>query len=69
MRLTAADRLTVQVTDDGLGLGEPRRPGGTGLESMRERAEEVGGELWLSAAEPRGTVVRAELPLRGMVRS
>ena len=66
VRLTAAERLTVEVTDDGNGLHDPSRPGGTGLESMRERAEEVGGELWLTVAQPRGTVVRAELPLRGM---
>lgn len=68
VRLTAAERLTVEVTDDGQGLHDPSRPGGTGLESMRERAEEVGGELWLAAAQPRGTVVRAELPLRGMAK-
>jgi signal transduction histidine kinase len=57
------------VTDDGLGLlgrDSAGRPGGTGLESMRERAEEVGGELWLAEAQPRGTIVRAELPLRGV---
>lgn len=66
VRLTAAERLTVEVTDDGLGLHGPGRPGGTGLESMRERAAEVGGELWLADAQPRGTVVRAELPLRGV---
>ncbi len=64
VRLTVAERLTVEVTDDGHGLHHPSRRGGTGLESMRERAEEVGGELWLAAAQPRGTVVRAELPLR-----
>lgn len=69
VRLTAAERLTVEVTDDGLGLlglGGAGRPGGTGLESMRERAEEVGGELWLAEAQPRGTIVRAEIPLRGV---
>ena len=69
VRITAAERLTVEVTDDGHGFHDPSRPGGTGLESMRERAEEVGGELWLAAAQPRGTVVRAELPLRGMSSS
>lgn len=69
VRLTAADHLIVEVTDDGHGLYHASRPGGTGLESMRERAEEVGGELWLASAQPRGTVVRAELPLRGVVLS
>jgi two-component system NarL family sensor kinase len=67
VRLTAAERLTVEVTDDGQGVADPAGPGdsrGTGVESMRERAEEVGGELWLTRAQPRGTVVRAELPIR-----
>ena len=66
VRLSAAERLTVEVIDDGRGLHDPPRPGGTGLESMRERAEEVGGELWLAVGQPRGTIVRAELPLRGV---
>jgi two-component system NarL family sensor kinase len=66
VRVTAADRLTIEVTDDGRGLLLERRPGGTGLESMRERAEEVGGALSVGPGTRGGTVVRAELPLRGM---
>jgi signal transduction histidine kinase len=69
VRLTAGDRLTVEVIDDGQGIGDPGRSGGTGMESMRERAEEVGGELSLAAARPRGTIVRAVLPFRGMAAS
>lgn len=69
VRLTVGEHLTVEVTDDGRGLPDPSRAGGAGLESMRERAEEVGGELWLAQAQPRGTVVRAELPIRAGVSS
>jgi two-component system, NarL family, sensor kinase len=65
VRLTAAERLTIEITDDGHGLDGTDWRGGTGLESMRERAAEVGGEVWLAPGQPRGTVVRAELPLRG----
>jgi signal transduction histidine kinase len=67
VRVTAADRLTIEVTDDGVGLLARSRPGGTGLESMRERAEEVGGALSVGPGHRGGTIVRAELPLRGMV--
>ena len=63
VRLTAAQRLIVEVIDDGQGVDGSGRPGGTGLESMRERADEVGGQLSLAAGQPRGTVVRVELPL------
>ncbi|MGK2850424.1 MAG: sensor histidine kinase [Candidatus Limnocylindrales bacterium] len=63
IRLTAADSLTMEVEDDGIGLPAMARPTGTGLESMRERAAEVGGTVSVEAARPRGTIVRAELPL------
>jgi two-component system NarL family sensor kinase len=63
--LVADARLTVEIRDDGLGL-DPDRPRGVGLESMDERAAEVGGALILEPL-PRGMIVRAELPLRTMV--
>ena len=43
VRLEASSQLTIEVTDDGRGLPSPL-PSGTGLESMRERAEELGGD-------------------------
>ena len=62
VQLDAADQLTIEVTDDGRGLGEPPRAG-TGLESMRERAAEVGGELSVERRPEGGTRVIARLPL------
>ncbi len=56
------DCLEVCVADDGHGRLTPR-PGGVGLRSMRERAEEIGGELTLTAVPGVGTTVRARLPL------
>jgi signal transduction histidine kinase len=54
--------LTLEVVDDGRGLGHDRSAG-VGLTSMRERADELGGTL---RVEPRadglGTRVRMELP-------
>jgi signal transduction histidine kinase len=55
--------LTVEVTDDGVGL--PERPkGGVGLHSMRERAAELGGECEVVRSWPSGTRVFARLPFR-----
>jgi signal transduction histidine kinase len=54
--------LTLEITDDGVGLTDPVRHG-VGLASMRERAAELGGDCELTAASPRGTAVRVRLPL------
>ncbi len=58
----AAGALTVEVADDGCGDVVPRE-GGVGLESMRRRAEGVGGLLRLTAVPGAGTTVVATLPL------
>jgi len=53
--------LVVSVADDGRGAaGVPG--GGAGLETMRERAEELGGSLELRPRSGGGTLVRAVLP-------
>jgi signal transduction histidine kinase len=52
--------LQIRVEDDGRG-GQPRSGSGHGLETMRERAEELGGALLVTASE--GTTVCADLPL------
>jgi signal transduction histidine kinase len=62
VQLEAADQLTIEVVDDGRGLTETARVG-TGLESMRERAAEVGGELSVERRAEGGTRVVARLPL------
>lgn len=74
VRLIAdGEMLVVEVRDDGRGAGAALRPGGTGVPSMRARAEELGGSLVVSGAggasdgglgEARGTTVRAMLPVR-----
>jgi signal transduction histidine kinase len=59
------DGLTVQVDDDGKGVGSGNGRLGNGIRGMRERAAALGGEL---AAGPRpggGFRVRARLPLDG----
>jgi signal transduction histidine kinase len=53
-------RLTVQVSDDGLG-GARMRPG-AGLAGLADRVAAAGGALNLSSPRGRGTVVEAVLP-------
>jgi len=53
--------LVVSVADDGKGA-DAVRSGGSGLETTRERAEELGGSLELVPRTGGGTVVRAVLP-------
>jgi signal transduction histidine kinase len=54
--------LALEINDDGVGL--PDRPRlGVGLRSMRERAEELGGQCVFQRAVPQGTQVSVQLPL------
>jgi two-component system NarL family sensor kinase len=64
VRLEAEDQaLVLTVRDDGRGISATDRPG-TGLRSMRERAEELGGTCEVAAPPTGGTEVRVVLPLR-----
>ncbi len=65
--------IRASITDDGKGLPNADRlgprgdglEGGFGMSGMRERAELVGGELELTPAPGRGTMVRLTVPLAG----
>ena len=54
--------LCLDVTDNGIGIA-PDRLAGVGLQSMGERAAEVGGRFILKSLAEGGTHVRAELPI------
>ena len=56
--------LRLEIDDDGVGLDEHNTVG-VGLRSMRERAEELGGELRVEGRPREGTRIVASLPLRG----
>ncbi|MFG1945800.1 ATP-binding protein [Nonomuraea sp. NPDC048826] len=58
---TAPGTLTVTVADDGGGIDASAVPG-TGLHSVAERAEEVGGRATIHT-DPGGTTVTATLPI------
>ena len=62
VRISLDDGLRLEITDDGEGLPDGFRAG-VGISSMRERAAELGGHCTVEAALPRGTCVRARIPL------
>jgi PAS domain S-box-containing protein len=65
-------RLVAEVTDDGRGLTEPRRPEGSassgyGMTAMRERAARWGGTVRVRGLPAGGARVRLSLPLLASV--
>jgi signal transduction histidine kinase len=58
------DNLHIEIMDDGVGLPRDLRAG-VGLRSMRERVEEVGGQLIVDS-QPSVTRVLAILPMGEM---
>ncbi len=56
------DALHLEITDDGIGIASDRH-GGIGLNSMRERAQELGGTFVIEPNSEKGTRVVARLPL------
>jgi two-component system, NarL family, sensor kinase len=59
--------LTLEIADDGVGVtGQARR--GVGLDSMRERVEELRGEFDIVPGHPRGTTIKVRLPVPAAAR-
>jgi signal transduction histidine kinase len=62
LTLTLARGLEIAIEDDGVGFDTGARLG-IGVNSMRERATELGGTLEIDAG--RGTRISAHLPVAG----
>jgi signal transduction histidine kinase len=58
--------ISAQVRDDGAGCGDLRP--GFGLSGVRERLEQIGGELTIDCACARGMTVTARLPINAESR-
>lgn len=65
LRLTGS-QLAVTIEDDGGGLAAPVSQG-IGLQSIRDRAGELGGRVSIESSPGKGTTVRLQLPLPGAV--
>jgi signal transduction histidine kinase len=61
----AMDVLTMEIADNGIGFdpAAPRKPGGFGLLDLHERVTGQGGELIVTSARTRGTVVKVNIPI------
>lgn len=63
------ERLRFVVRDSGVGFDHALAETGTGLLSMRDRIEAVGGTLTVASAPAAGTIVSGDVPLRKGRRS
>ena len=65
-----SERISLEVSDDGRGFDDTAAwPGHYGLESMRTRAADIGGDLTVGSTLGVGTVVRVEVPLESATTS
>ena len=60
--------LNINIQDDGVGFADidpnsTYRGEGTGLNSMRQRAEELGGQMRVAGLEPNGVLISVSIPL------
>jgi len=60
-----ARELRLELRDDGDGFKVKDRHDGVGLTGMRERVEEMGGELKIASSRAKGTKVIVVLPCNG----
>lgn len=58
------DQLHLTITDDGTGFDPATVTRGYGLRSMRERVEALGGTFAVESTDRKGSVARADLPVR-----
>jgi signal transduction histidine kinase len=63
-------RVSLEVSDNGRGFDDTAAwPGHYGLESMRSRAADIGGDLTVGSTPGVGTVVRVEVPVESVTAS
>ena len=62
VRIVWQDNLYLTISDDGRGLPEPYRAG-VGLNSMRERATELGGRCTIETQPSGGVCIHVRLPI------
>jgi PAS domain S-box-containing protein len=61
--------VLLEVSDDGRGFDPGSARAGIGLSAMRERVEELGGEIEVSSRPGEGTEVTVRVPLGGGTRA
>ncbi len=61
--------FVLELSDDGVGFDPEALRDGWGIDSMRERAEELGGTFILDTRVGEGTTVGLRLPLKGLLKN
>ena len=56
------DAIEFTVSDDGIGIPRESDTDGTGITSIRDRIEAVGGQLEIVSAPGQGTSIHATIP-------
>ena len=64
-----AKELRLELRDDGDGFKVKDRHDGVGLTGMRERVEQMGGELEITSSRRKGTKITVVLPCNGESKS
>lgn len=57
------ERLSIIVSDNGIGFDPSIRKDGIGMDNIRQRAEDLGGSIHVDSREGHGTSVSIEIPL------
>lgn len=60
--ISAGEALEATISDDGIGFNDDA-PRGNGLQNLRSRARELGGECTVTPNEPSGTIIAWRVPL------
>ena len=60
--------IRVEIVDDGKGFDTGAYSDGVGQDSMRQRAEEIGGKLTVESAPGTGSTVRLEVPRSRLIQ-
>lgn len=55
--------VILRVTDDGVGFKIQAKPGSYGLQNMKERAEQIGGQIKLVSLPDKGTSLEIKVPI------
>jgi signal transduction histidine kinase len=59
------DRIFLAVQDDGIGFDRSPNAAGLGIIGMEERVRDLGGDIRITSAPQRGTLLVAEIPIVG----
>jgi signal transduction histidine kinase len=56
-------KINMTISDDGIGFASDNRKNGNGIDNMKNRAEELGGQTKIESAPGKGTVVSMSVPV------